>query len=488
MSSAPNKSHQSSQSASSSEPKTDAQTDSTSQAPLPSPVENSMDQPLESTLIAAPPAPPIPSEIMSSTDSSSTDPTPLPETPVVEASATDASATDAPIASEPESLDQQATALRQQPIPPASEPMQYRAIGLVRGKYVASDEQFTRGSLFTDDGFEIGAVLLGRVMSLVKKHVNLEESHLWVVYPRTREKGDTDLHVQIVGVWEPENLNRMFESSEPESSIQEDEPELADEVSDTSDEAADDTANNVVSDTPDLHEAALSEPELVEGSVESAIEPSEDAADAQEQDETELAEDNSPSTVSIEPIASSNISAVEEDVTHEAIPPVPASELDDKYFSVRGEVIYQSAEEQQILVKIRRAPRPGTDESKAFKVVLKGSLEGKAVGYFWDLHVQREGNILVVQEGTMIGAVPPQKRSKKPPFNKRGGSSSGGRRPGGRPPHGGGPRKPWQNRDSQPRPSRGDRSASDRPVPPNRENRPPSPRPVKRRNPEKPEG
>jgi len=481
MSSAPNKSHQSSQSASSPKPRTDAQTDSASQSPLRSPAENSMDQPLESTLIATPPAPPTPSEIMSSTDSSSTDPTPSPETPVVETSATD----DPPIASETDSLDQQTTALRQQPIPPASEPMQYRAIGLVRGKYVASDEQFTRGSLFTDDGFEIGAVLLGRVMSLVKKHVNLEEPHLWVVYPRTREKGDSDLHVQIVGVWEPENLNRMFDSAEQESSDQElDEAELADETLETSDGAEEDVADGISDVT--TQEPALSNSEVSDSEepVEPTAETSEAASAVEASDEAEeLSEaetgDTSSLDAPVEQAASDAIAATEENT-----PPVSASELDDKYFSVRGEVIYQSVEEQQILVKIRRAPRPGTDESKAFKVVLKGTLEGKAVGYFWDLHVQREGNILVVQEGTMIGAVPPQKR-KKPPFNKRGG---GGRRGGGRPPHGGGPRKPWQNRDSQPRPSRGDRSGSDRPIPPNRENRPPSPRPVKRRNPEKPEG
>lgn len=35
--------------------------------------------------------------------------------------------------------------------------------------------------------------------------MNLEEEHLWVVYPRTREK-EQDLHTQIVGVWEPETL------------------------------------------------------------------------------------------------------------------------------------------------------------------------------------------------------------------------------------------------------------------------------------------
>ncbi|MEH2162627.1 MAG: hypothetical protein V7K38_16670 [Nostoc sp.] len=94
---------------------------------------------------------------------------------------------------------------RQQPIPPPSEPMQYRAIGLVRGRYHASSEQFTQGTLLTTDGVELNAVLLGRIMSLVKNHLDLEKDHLWVVYPRTRQENDT-LHIQIVGVWEPENL------------------------------------------------------------------------------------------------------------------------------------------------------------------------------------------------------------------------------------------------------------------------------------------
>jgi hypothetical protein len=42
-------------------------------------------------------------------------------------------------------------------------------------------------------------------MSLVKNHLDLEKEHLWVVYPRTRQENDA-LHLQIVGVWEPENL------------------------------------------------------------------------------------------------------------------------------------------------------------------------------------------------------------------------------------------------------------------------------------------
>ncbi|MEH1945893.1 MAG: hypothetical protein V7K77_02725 [Nostoc sp.] len=107
---------------------------------------------------------------------------------------------------------------RQQPIPPPSEPMQYRAIGLVRGRYHASSEQFTQGTLLTPDGVELNAVLLGRIMSLVKNHLDLEKEHLWVVYPRTRQENDT-LHIQIVGVWEPENLAKNS-TDEDESDLE----------------------------------------------------------------------------------------------------------------------------------------------------------------------------------------------------------------------------------------------------------------------------
>jgi hypothetical protein len=107
--------------------------------------------------------------------------------------------------------------LRQQPIPPPSEPKQYRAIGVVRGRYTSSEEEFTRGTLVTPDGIIYQAVLLGRVMSLVRNHIDLEKDHLWVVYPRTRE-GEKELHIQIVGVWEPETLKRPEDSAEGDDS------------------------------------------------------------------------------------------------------------------------------------------------------------------------------------------------------------------------------------------------------------------------------
>ncbi|HEY9658155.1 MAG TPA: hypothetical protein V6C65_06860, partial [Allocoleopsis sp.] len=220
MSSAQNKPHQSAKSASPPESKADIQTPPVAQPPS---SESHMDHALDSPLTATPPAPSIPSEVMSSTETTDTTPSlspapippkpPSPETIASSAAVPPAKApapatSESPTAAEPVAKDevlkpatpqgeaakeegspaeqpdnavkdaesQAKEALsRQQPIPAASEPMQYRAIGLVRGKYVASEDQFTRGTVETDDGVTLGAVLLGRVMSLVKKHLDLEQ-------------------------------------------------------------------------------------------------------------------------------------------------------------------------------------------------------------------------------------------------------------------------------------------------------------------------
>lgn len=108
-------------------------------------------------------------------------------------------------------------AYRHLPIAPPSEPMQYRAIGLVRGTYTPTEaDQLNRGNLVTEEGCVVDSVLLGRVTSLVKKHLDLTMPHLWVVYPRTRRESEAseeqDLHFQIVGVWEPETLGLPGES------------------------------------------------------------------------------------------------------------------------------------------------------------------------------------------------------------------------------------------------------------------------------------
>lgn len=95
--------------------------------------------------------------------------------------------------------------MRQHPIPPVTEPLQYRAIGVVRGVYVPTEpDQLTRGAIHTAEGTEIEAVVLGRLLTLLRRHLDLSQPHLWVVYPRSRE--DQTLHLQMVGVWEPSTL------------------------------------------------------------------------------------------------------------------------------------------------------------------------------------------------------------------------------------------------------------------------------------------
>ena len=96
--------------------------------------------------------------------------------------------------------------MRNHPIPPVTEPLQYRAIGLVRGIYTPKDpEQLTRGALLDSNGVELETVVLGRVLTLMRRHLAMDQSHLWVVYPRCRDSDQ--LHLQIAGIWEPSTLD-----------------------------------------------------------------------------------------------------------------------------------------------------------------------------------------------------------------------------------------------------------------------------------------
>ena len=97
--------------------------------------------------------------------------------------------------------------MQNHPIPSVTDPLQYRAIGIVRGIYKPQDdENFTRGALIDSKGNEIDSVVLGRVITLIRNHVSLEKPHLWVVYPRCRN--NQNLHLQITGIWEPSTLKK----------------------------------------------------------------------------------------------------------------------------------------------------------------------------------------------------------------------------------------------------------------------------------------
>jgi hypothetical protein len=183
----------------------------------------------------------------------------------------------------------------------------------------------------------------------VKNHLDLALSHLWVVYPRTRQQ-DGNLHVQIVGVWEPETLNQ------------------------------DQTTASESTDSP----------------------PEESTPEAQP------SPDHSQ--------------------------PEPTEELPEGYFSIRGQVIYQSRENEDVIVKIKQSPRRDSEKTKFFKLQLKGLLGEKVINHFWDLHVKLHTNTLMIEEGNDIGIV----RSPKRRFNKKSRSRKGSRPKKGSPRRGAG--------------------------------------------------
>jgi hypothetical protein len=69
--------------------------------------------------------------------------------------------------------------------------------------------------LIDSDGNEIEAVVLGRMLTLMRRHLDMTTPHLWVVYPRCRES--EQLHLQIAGIWEPSTL-ATAEASDAEDS------------------------------------------------------------------------------------------------------------------------------------------------------------------------------------------------------------------------------------------------------------------------------
>jgi hypothetical protein len=93
-------------------------------------------------------------------------------------------------------------------------------------------------------------------------------------------------------------------------------------------------------------------------------------------------------------------------------PVANALESQDGYFSIRGEVIFNSQEKKFVMVKIQQQPRKKTEKGKAFKVRLEGVVDMKSPGYFWDLHVQRQANHLVIQAASPVGVLPPRKIPK----------------------------------------------------------------------------
>ena len=98
------------------------------------------------------------------------------------------------------------------PIPKVTNQLQHRAIGIINGKFTPiSSEQLNRGFLIDDNGEKIETVVLGKALSLLKKHIDLKKSYFWVVYPKN--KNTQNLHLQVAGIWDPYKLNDFSNDS-----------------------------------------------------------------------------------------------------------------------------------------------------------------------------------------------------------------------------------------------------------------------------------
>ena len=92
------------------------------------------------------------------------------------------------------------------PIPQVTNQLQYRAIGIINGKFTPNgSDQLNRGFLIDNNGEKIETVVLGKALSLLKKHIDFKKSYYWIVYPKN--KNTQNLHLQVAGIWDPYQLN-----------------------------------------------------------------------------------------------------------------------------------------------------------------------------------------------------------------------------------------------------------------------------------------
>ena len=179
------------------------------------------------------------------------------------------------------------------PIPKVTNKFQYRAIGIVNGKFVPHDtEHINRGYLTDDKGEKIETVVLGKALSLLKKHIDLKKSYFWVVYPKN--KNTQILHLQVAGIWDPYQLNDFPNDS-----------------------------------------------------------------------------------------SKKNFSTLLKELN-----------LEDNYFSVRGELVYVNTQKKELVIKIHSSSKLKNLKNKNFKLVIKGELSIELINSFVSLDLIRDGNCL----------------------------------------------------------------------------------------------
>ena len=78
-------------------------------------------------------------------------------------------------------------------------------------------------------------------------------------------------------------------------------------------------------------------------------------------------------------------------------------DLKDKYFSVRGELVFVNKSKKEIVIKICSSSKLNNLKNKNFKLSIKGELSLELLNNFVSLDVSRDGNSLKLQNYKVIG-------------------------------------------------------------------------------------
>ena len=194
------------------------------------------------------------------------------------------------------------------PIQEVTNKLQYRAIGIVKGIYKPNNiDQLNRGTLIDKEGKILETVILGKAIGLIKKYINLEKNHFWIVYPRN--KNINNLHLQVAGIWDPYNLNEI------------------------------DNKNS-------------------------------------EKDPNELLEELN---------------------------------LNNNYFSIRGELVYVNTQKKEIVIKICSSPLSKRSKYTTFKIIIEGEISLQFLNNFVSLDVIRDGTTLRMVKYEIIEKIKSEK-------------------------------------------------------------------------------
>ena len=194
------------------------------------------------------------------------------------------------------------------PIQEVTNKLQYRAIGIVKGIYKPNNiDQLNRGTLTDKEGKILETVILGKAIALIKKYINLEKNHFWIVYPRN--KNINNLHLQVAGIWDPYKLNQV------------------------------DNNNS-------------------------------------EKDPNELLEELN---------------------------------LNNNYFSIRGELVYVNTQKKEIVIKICSSPLSKRSKYTTFKIIIEGEISLQFLNNFVSLDVIRDGTTLRMVKYEIIEKIKSEK-------------------------------------------------------------------------------